>query len=240
MSDSPIYVLSNSSNTVAAVQQDNENKQMKLWTGLRVEGSILNCDFVQNQSLEEVLDELSEQGYSLDTRYTIKDKTLVLDADGNVNKGINPEIWYTVLPFITESMIQEYVKHALSQLRGLDDKFANELVSLAVYQDLSLGKLNGGSDYKDGPLGLLLLFGMRRYFKAVSNERIMLADDDTKMLSERYEDIGPLITKISEYSNHWFLSKSKKDIQKIAVALGCLEAPIDLSEIQTKTVAAFF
>lgn len=179
-------------------------------------------------------------------------------------------LWYRVSTQIPLSLVRDY----LSITRELVSDFgAYELVrleQLPTFKALQDGRKAGGADYVEGPLALLLLFGLRRYLNELSGpasttEAMQVANDANELLPERFAQIGPYLKVFCE---SWFINEGWVDsqtagnpvvqvggigqqhelahytslsaIKPLAIAMGCIDAPIDLTVIRTETKAAFF
>ena len=119
-------------------------------------------------------------------------------------------------------------------------------------------------------MALLLLFGLRRYLNDVagsplSTEIMQIANDGSELLPERFADIEDYVRSYAiglfEH-NGWFGNRTSGDwkeyvdgvarqhnlshytsvigIKPLAIVMGCIDAPIDLTVIRTETKAAFF
>lgn len=100
----------------------------------------------------------------------------------------------------------------------------------------------------------------------VSGDLVQIADDSNNLLPEKYEDLSEYIDETCEalfVDNGWLKEGqslidggerllsiadqhnmshyvSVSNIKQIAIVMGCLDAPIDLTGIQTETKPAFF
>ena len=117
----------------------------------------------------------------------------------------------------------------------------------------------------EGPLAILLLFALRRYFKTqsgltVSGDLVQIADDSNNMLPDSFDDLSDLVMEgcVALFDHAGYLNDdltinqeaARKDnvqhyvslsnIRQLAIAMGCIEAPIDLTVIPTDTTAAYF
>lgn len=119
-----------------------------------------------------------------------------------------------------------------------------ELTSTPLYKNLHDAKLSGGVEYEEGPLAILLLFALRRFCntKWIGNQEtgdlIQIADDNNNLLPHQFEALAPYI-KASSIERTPSYSPLNA-ITDIAIAMGCISAPVNLTALQTSTKAAFF
>lgn len=190
----------------------------------------------------------------------------------NVDQDKMPTtLWYRVSKQVPHSVIRDYLNITEHLLSEQNETELIRLKQLPVFKALSTDSNSGGAEYSEGPLAVLLLFGLRRFVneKAGPNgsaEFVQIADDSNNLLPDRLEHLGKYIeeTCIELFvSNGWaslsdnlhsesYLFETlaiKHDLQhytsipaikKLAILMGCIDAPIDLAVIRTETKAAFF
>ena len=158
-------------------------------------------------------------------------------------------LWYRISKQVSIDQVREFLDTTVTNLAQEDSDAANKLVELDVFKSLYKGNLNGGAEYQEGPMGILLLFALRRRFDCYSTYRdaIQLADDNINVIPESFDDIGSyieesMIASVSVAALEWQATSSDKldAVKQLAIAMGCIEAPINLAVIQTDTKAAFF
>tara|TARA_Y100001970_G_scaffold26957_1_gene32594 strand:- start:7709 stop:8533 length:825 start_codon:yes stop_codon:yes gene_type:complete len=179
-------------------------------------------------------------------------------------------LWYRVSNQVPVNVIRDYLNITIQLVSEHSNEELERLIQLPTYKALYAGKKSGGADYTEGPLALLLLFGLRRYLNDVagsplSTEIMQIANDGSELLPERFADIEDYVRSYAiglfEH-NGWFGNRTSGDwkeyvdgvarqhnlshytsvigIKPLAIVMGCIDAPIDLTVIRTETKAAFF
>lgn len=179
-------------------------------------------------------------------------------------------LWYRLWNDVPVSAIRDYLgitTHLVSEHCALE---LERLIQLPTYKALYAGKKSGGADFTEGPLALLLLFGLRRYLYDIagssgSTEIMQIANDGGGLLPERFTSIDAYVrtytTGLFEH-NQWLNNRTSGDwneyvdgvarqhnllhytsltgIKPLAIMMGCIDAPIDLTVIRSERKAAFF
>ena len=84
------------------------------------------------------------------------------------------------------------------------------LAKLPVFLALNNGELNGGVEFKEGPLAILLLFALRRSFiletstSPVQGDLVQVSDDFNNILPDDFYDLGPYIVDSGEVMFVWY------------------------------------
>lgn len=249
----------------------NADKTHDTWYGRR--GNKLAHSKLANMSWQERMQQKLDKGYREVENVTIDAKNCVvvplLQATEEPEE-IPDALWYRVSNQIPVNVIRDYLNITIQLVTEHDAEELARLVQLPTYKALYAGKKSGGADYTEGPLALLLLFGLRRYLNdvagsPVSEEIMQIANDGSELLPERFADIGDYVRSYAiglfEH-NGWFGNRTSGDwmeyvdgvakqhnlshytsvagIKPLAIAMGCIDAPIDLAVIRTETKAAFF
>jgi hypothetical protein len=249
----------------------NADKTHDTWYGRR--GNKLAHSKLANMSWQERMQQKLDKGYREVENVTIDAKNCVvvplLQATEEPEE-IPDALWYRVSNQIPVNVIRDYLNITIQLVTEHDAEELARLIQLPTYKALYAGKKSGGADYTEGPLALLLLFGLRRYLNdvagsPVSEEIMQIANDGSELLPERFADIGDYVRSYAiglfEH-NGWFGNRTSGDwmeyvdgvakqhnlshytsvagIKPLAITMGCIDAPIDLAVIRTETKAAFF
>lgn len=141
-------------------------------------------------------------------------------------------------------ILGDFLVITVANLASESEEAAKKLKSLPLFKNLHDAKLSGGVEYEEGPLAILLLFALRQFCNTnwIGNrdtgDLIQIADDNNNLLPHQFEALEPYIIEADQGKTPPYLSL--KAITSIAVAMGCISAPIDLTALQTSTRAAFF
>lgn len=156
-------------------------------------------------------------------------------------------LWYRISKQVSIDQVREFLDTTVTNLAQEDPDAANKLVELDVYKSLYMGNLSDGAEYQEGPMGILLLFALRRHFLSEGDAAVQLADDSINEFPESFDDIGSyieesMIASVNVAALEWQITSSDKldAVKQLAIAMGCIEAPINLAVIQAETKAAFF
>lgn len=248
------------------------NGEIEVWYGRRDNLLRRKCVSV-SQNIDERISEKISKGYRYcEPELTIENNQLVSRIGDTENGSVIPtSLWYRVCSLAPLSVIRDYLNTTTHLLSGQYEDEIERLTQLHIYKSLYKGELSGGTELSEGPLAILLLFGLRRYLNDMSNspvsgDLVQIVDDSNNMLPERFEGVGDYIEECCEdffVSNGWMskgqvlLDGTKRllvvakvngfehytsvtTINKLAIAMGCIDAPIDLNEIETDKKAAFF
>lgn len=250
----------------------NDNNSHTVWFGRR--GTKLQCQNVGSRTWSALMDSKLEKGYREVEGVTIDTENCVvvpLDGKAVFSDALPATLWYRISKQVPHSVIRDYLNITVHLLSEQDETELNRLQQLSIFKALSTDSNNGGAEYSEGPLAVLLLFGLRRYVNQIagpngSAEFVQIADDSNNLLPDRLELLGKYIeeTCIEFFvSNGWADSTdnlhsesylfetlaikhsvqhytSIPAIKKLAILMGCIDAPIDLAIIRTETKAAFF
>ena len=249
-----------------------EKGEIEVWYGRR--NNLLRRKCVSaNPSVDERIGEKISKSYKYcEPGITIENDKLVM-SNGDTDSGniIPTSLWYRVSGLVPVNSIRDYLNTTTHLLSGQYEGEIERLKQLSVYKSLYDGELSGGVEFSEGPLGLLLLFGLRRYFQdfdrsPVSGNLVQIADDNNNILPDRFSELGDYIEECCEdffNSNGWLgkgqvlIDGTKRlqvvgkvygfehytsitEIKQLAIAMGCIDAPIDLTVIQTEKKAAYF
>jgi hypothetical protein len=179
-------------------------------------------------------------------------------------------LWYRITPSRL-SELQDRIDQIENNLEKESPADVSILRSLPLYEDIKQGKLSGGHEIGEGPLGVLLLFSLRRFGNSLvlpfeEGPPVSIADDYNGLLPDRFNDLGDYITdtfkaymilkghvsdtEIKLLGNSHVLDVARKNscehyasvkaIKPLAIAMGCIDAPIDLAAIRPDQQSAFF
>lgn len=246
--------------------------EIEVWYGRR--NNLLRRKCVSaSPNVDERISEQTSKGYeNCEPGTTIENDQLV-NPNGDTESGniIPTSLWYRVSGLVPVGSIRDFLNTTTHLLTGQYEEEVEKLKQLSIYNSLYNGELSGGVEFSEGPLGLLLLFGLRRYFQdfdlpPISGDLVQIADDSNNILPDRFGALGDYVTECCEnffVSNGW-LSKGQvlvdgterlqvvgkvygfehytsiTEIKQLAIAMGCIDAPIDLTVIQTDHKAAYF
>ncbi len=207
---------------------------------------------VISTDLDKKVREKLRKGYNVSDQLTIDTDNCCL-----VEKVSEPEIqplptslWYRFSMQsdpksleALEELIEEFLITTDHNLAKESIEDLNNIKSLPLYQNLLGAKINGGVEFKEGPLAILFLFALRcfcnnKWTRNQDGDLVQIADDDNNLLSHEFEAIEPYIIASSKEVDSPY--SSLQAVNSIAIALGCKSAPINLSVMQTNTRAAFF
>lgn len=249
----------------------NADKTHDTWYGRR--GNKLAHSKLANMSCQERMQQKLDKGYREVENVTIDAKNCVvvpLLQETEELEEIPDALWYRVSNQVPVNVIRDYLNITIQLVSEHSNEELERLIQLPTYKALYAGKKSGGADYTEGPLALLLLFGLRRYLNDVagsplSTEIMQIANDGSELLPERFADIEDYVRSYAiglfEH-NGWFGNRTSGDwkeyvdgvagqhnlshytsvtgIKPLAIMMGCIDAPIDLTVIRTETKAAFF
>lgn len=250
----------------------NADKTHDTWYGRR--GNRLAHSKLANMSWQERMQQKLDKGYREVENVTIdvESNTVVpLLQETEESDEIPSALWYRVSSQIPIRLIRDFLNITIQLVSDMHAAELERLIQLPTYKALYSGKMSGGADYKEGPLALLLLFGLRRYLNdvagsPVSADVMQIANDANELLPERFAQIEHYVETFCEslfISNGWMNDRytvanlkeyvdgvakkynlshytSLSSIKQLAIAMGCIDAPIDLTVIRTETKAAFF
>lgn len=247
-------------------KEENADGTHDIWYGRR--GNRLRFITSGGKSLTRRMNEKLKEGYERVEGATIDVETrkvIFLEESADNVPSIPSSLWYRFSSLVPEQQVQDFLDITIDALADENADDSLKLKELPIFQSLKQGNTSGGAEMSEGPLAILLLFALRRYFKlnqnlAVAGDLIQIADDNNNMLPTDFEELGELvmescvalfadmgclnvdltIDKEAAQKNNVQHYISLSNIKQLAIAMGCMEAPIDLTVIQTETKAAFF
>ena len=256
------------SNKVWAVDtQVNANGQYDVWWGPRVATLTHKTFDAKSNFVTRKVREKEGKGYVQKHDWSVENKKIiVLDGsiDNDQDEDIPAQLWYRANAVVCKDDVCEFVMDTLENLKQHDLREALSLEAKPTVQALMDGKLTGGVEAgHEGPLTVLLLFALRRHlnkrFPDQKGECFHIADDHNNLLPSDYFKLGALIeNEAYAFAKHTGLLSlndvytealkeaqfehylSLEGLKPFAIAMDCIEAPIDMSAIQTTTKAAFF
>ena len=249
----------------------NADNSHTVWFGRR--GTKLQSKKVGYKTWSALMQSKLDKGYR-------EVENVTIDVENNVvvpflqateeSEELPDALWYRVSNQVPVNVIRDYLNITIQLVSEHSNEELERLIQLPTYKALYAGKKSGGADYMEGPLALLLLFGLRRYLNDVagsplSTEIMQIANDGSELLPERFADIEDYVRSYAiglfEH-NGWFGNRTSGDwkeyvdgvarqhnlshytsvigIKPLAIVMGCIDAPIDLTVIRTETKAAFF
>lgn len=190
------------------------------------------------------------KGYSEKPSLTVDTKTRQVVHRTDPQPEPEPEKasgswWFTIPAHLDHKLIGCCFEEAIDKLTELDSKEAEYLRGTAVFKVLQSDERQGEIEFREGPMALLLIQGLRRSVTKAGGGDILIADDVGNMVTT---DLAFMETIVAT-ANHEYLESgngqkehysSLKAIKPYAIALGCMDAPVNLSVIKTDTAAAFF
>lgn len=248
----------------------NADNSHTVWFGRR--GTKLQSKKIGYKTWSSLLQSKLNKGYRVIENVTIDAESCEVShlQATEETEEIPDALWYRVSNQIPVNVIRDYLNITIQLVTEHDAEELARLIQLPTYKALYAGKKSGGADYTEGPLALLLLFGLRRYLNdvagpPVSEEIMQIANDGSELLPERFADIGDYVRSYAiglfEH-NGWLGNRTSGDwmeyvdgvakqhnlshytslagIKPLAITMGCIDAPIDLAVIRTETKAAFF
>jgi len=175
-------------------------------------------------------------------------------------------LWYQFRdPHFDRSEVQDFLNDTMFSLAKDFRHEAEILVSLPIFKALRQGNKNGGAEMSEGPLGILLLFALRKHFQVDglmpgADDFIRLADDNSVIMPNDFHAFSDLIVEscVAFLESHHCVRQDgstdfelvqRKGFQRfaslaatkeLAIAMGCMEAPINLLAIASDRRASFF
>lgn len=258
----------------------NQTSTFTVWFGRR--GSSLTSKNVPaDQSVIARIDSKLRKGYVELPDMTVNPETGKVESTSSSQpfQAIPDALWYRVSqPSRFDEVLErlDAIEHALEKDAPSE---ASVFRSLSLVSDLRAMKPCSCHELSEGPLGVLLLFSLRRYFTDAmrrefselsnlpnSESLIEVADDSNELLPFRYDVLEPILVgsckahliKQGDISDlearlldddhvrdaaqkagleHYCSTKSAKPI---AILVGCIDAPVDLSIIRPDQQSAFF
>lgn len=214
----------------AICTQPNPDRTFTVWWGRR--GGKLQCKKVSHRTWQDPMQSKLNKGYNELDDVTIDTQSrLVIPIQHEPPEVTVSTLWYRVSAQIPAILISDYLNITLKLLSQLCPEALERVTTLPTFEALIAGKRNGGAEATEGPLAILLLFGLRRYLTELGGSAAMqIADDENELLPERFADIEAMLDTADFSHSH----------DQLAIAMGCVDAPINLSVIRTETKAAFF
>lgn len=185
------------------------------------------------------------KGYECCSGLTIDRNTNMVVARGDPENIIPNQFWFRISTQVPETQIAGFLASVLNTFTEQFRDEATTLASLPVFKSLLGGSHSGGAELSEGPLAILLLFALRRHLTeqgpsaSLSFAPIEIVDDDNTLLTDSFDELAELYGTSKEFSD-MRQSCPTADFRKYAIALGAIEAPIDLTVIESNTKAAFF
>lgn len=214
----------------AISRQANPDRTFTVWWGRH--GGKLQCKKISHQTWQDPMQSKLDKGYRELVGVTIDTQSrLVIPIQQEPPEVTASTLWYRVSAQIPAILISDYLNITLKLVSELCPEALERLTTLPTFEALISGKRNGGAEATEGPLAILMLFGLRRYLTKLGGPTSMqIADDENELLPERFADIETVLQSAG-------LTQSNN---QLAIAMGCMDAPINLSVIRTETKAAFF
>ncbi len=231
-----------------------------IWYGAASGSKLTSKTVPDSPSVSRRIQDKLDKGYIEKPDLTIdRESGRVIDRGSVSDENVRDALWYTFTDPGPEKIatmrkiVSTFLIQLESQLKELDSSEYEALLSNQTYQ--SLQSFNQGVsgeeiDYSDGPLAALLLFGLRRHLRTYSDPEMALSvvGDDGFHMPPKFEEMDSLIASMfkalsdkqetdSRDLSHYGLQPT---IEKLAIAFGCIDAPIIMSEIETNVEAAFF
>lgn len=262
-----LHYQDHSSNKIWAIDTTkNQTGKYSVWYGKR-DTRLRHDEVPADPGWEKRIQQKEAKGYERLYAYTIDTETklMVLRPEELEEVAIPSSLWYRASSKIRKLELAVFLGDTVQNLRDYDSHEADCLESLPIYKALMNGDMNSGADYEEGPLAILLLYAIRRHFQHDAEhlfnggDLFQISDDSNCMLPDRFDDIGEYISEsckalfikrgwMSEGENFLNVAEHVNKqhyttviaIKPLATALGCIEAPVDFSVIQTEIRAAFF
>lgn len=231
-----------------------------VWYGAASGSKLTSKTVPDSPSVNRRIQGKLDKGYIEMPELTIdRESGRVIDRGRVSDENIRDALWYTFSDPGTEKIttmrkiVSEFLIQLASRLEEFDSPEYEALLSSQTYQSLqsfNQGMFGEEIDYSDGPIAALLLFGLRRHLQSYSDPEITLSivGDDGFHMPPKFEEMDSLIASMfkalsdkqetdSRDLRHYGLQPT---IEKLAIAFGCIDAPIIMSEIETNVEAAFF
>lgn len=260
------YQAGSSDKYWAIRKEENADGTYDVWYGRR--GTRLRYVAQKGLSFAKRMNEKLKKGYQRVEGATIDVETrkvIFLEESVADVSSIPSSLWYRLSNLVPNNQVQDFLNLTIT---ALADEYAEDslkLKELPLFQSLQQGDTSGGVEMSEGPLAVLLLFALRRYFKLhddlpVAGDLIQIADDNNNMLPTNFDEMGEIVMEscVAMFADTDCLNDdltinqeavrknnvqhyiSLSNIKQLAIAMSCMEAPIDLTIIRTETKAAFF
>jgi len=236
-----LHCTKNGSDKVWAIDNEpNPNQTYTVWYGRRTQR--LSVSHVSiSKSADQRIAEKRDKGYvQLGDNARIKDG--FLHEEAVPQEPIASACWYRVKPDINTHDLVNWLKACLDAVRTFDECEACDLSQHPTFLGLMDDRRNGKAEYLAGPAGILLLFALRKHF---GSSCIDVVDDDGQSLPMSFRDMETLLSEVilawepsSDSSTSSTLTVGR--LKSLAIAIGALDLPVDLSAISTETPALFF
>lgn len=199
------YAKSNPSYIKAIDTEPNEDGTHTVWHGHK--DSRLHSFNLANMSFEEWIMEQLGKGYCSVEAELDRESSRVSIAVFKSNLSPIPvNLWFRRTGDIPLAFLRAAIDSIHSQLAVNNPTDADRLFYLPVTRALYNGAENGGAEYCEGPLALLLLFALRRHFRepgevAGSPEMypyFQVSDDSNNLLPDDFDDLGAYIMEMCE------------------------------------------
>lgn len=176
----------------------NPSSTFTVWFGRR--GTKLNFKLVPaDQSADSRIMEKLDKGYVELPNMTIdKESCGVVKAEKSPPPNVIPSaLWYRIRPSRL-SELQERIDQIEASLNEELPAEASRLRLLPLYEDIKQGKLSGSHELGEGPLGILLLYSLRRFGNGLvlpfeEAPPMSIADDFNNLLPSRFNDLSDYI-----------------------------------------------
>lgn len=249
----------------------NQTSTYTVWFGRR--NARLTCKEVPaDQTPDSRMQEKLRKGYVELPNITIDpDSGEMMATHKSQPQEVIPDaLWYRITPSRLFEL-QDRIDQIEATLEKESPADASVLRLLPLYDDIKHGKLSGSHEMGEGPLGVLLLFSLRRFGDGLvmpfeEGPPVSIADDFNNLLPDRFNDLSDYISDscscylekrgyISDIKNRYYSDEeilkcaqhigvehytSVKAIKPLAIAMGCIDVPIDLAAIRPDQKSAFF
>lgn len=236
------YVDETSDKIWAIDPQPNANGGHDVWYGRS--GKVMTFRPTEKSDWARLHDAKIRKGYERCPGLTINRNTNLVVARDDLD-SLPEQFWFRISTQVPETQIASFLASVLNAFTEQFRDEATTLASLPVFKSLLSGSHSGGAELSEGPLAILLLFALRRHLTeqspsaSLSFAPIEIVDDDNTLLTDSFDELAELYGASKEFSDMRKICPPA-DFRKYAIALGAIEAPIDLTVIESNTKAAFF
>jgi|TARA_R110000782_G_scaffold263717_1_gene356500 hypothetical protein len=152
----------------------------------------------------------------------------------------NASFWYRIDPAVPTADISSFLDEICHGLKNYEIEsdtsgFVDQFNALSLTAALRAGEHSGTSEYSESPMAAILLHSIRRAYRSL----VLVSDDDNEMMPDRLDDLYDLLCNehlFGKMPDHWMPPAFKE----IAIAMLCIDRPVNLANLTTEKPAAFF
>lgn len=153
---------------------------------------------------------------------------------------VTPNFWYRIDPAVSTADISSFLDELCQGLADYETEsntsvLVDQFNALSLTAALRAGEHSGTSEYSESPMAALLLHSIRRAWKSF----VLVSDDNNEMMPDRLDDLYEILCNehlFGQMPDLWM----PPAFNEIAIALRCIDRPVNLANLTTEKPAAFF